>query len=469
MQGRGWVGSRPTGEEMRTPGRCTNFEVCWLADGKRDIWVTVGDDFVCPVCARPLQAPSVHAITMRSLVTTTGVSLAMGTAAGLAAFGLIWWGHVLPHGHRAIGRTVIAQAAPTLPAAGLSYEPLRMNSRQAAPQAAKPAEPRAPAAPAATKPALPLVTQPVKLALEPLTPPPTSGKVRVIAAAAPYGAAPSAHAAAAALPITPPLPPLALPISFGKPVAPEDDRDTGGRKWHRHLPRPSWTGFLPAPGETPADTDGITEASQTYPVQQGDADDGGPTTTSAAVPSQQTDTLVPDGEAAGGVTIASSAVPTSAADSLPGPVRAGSPSFDADRTPADLTQVTVTGLPRAIASAPDLPAERVDAAMASAIDDAPDAAVQLARLAPALPAALVTPSYPPQAEARDQAGRVHVGCTITVHGIPADCAVVRQEGGTNFANAVLNWLHGGTVRYRPHFEHGRAVPEPRIYDVRFQP
>ncbi len=40
-----------------TRGRCSNVDYCTLADAKRDIEVPVGQDFVCPECARPLRPP----------------------------------------------------------------------------------------------------------------------------------------------------------------------------------------------------------------------------------------------------------------------------------------------------------------------------------------------------------------------------------------------------------------------------
>jgi hypothetical protein len=74
---------------MRTPGRCTNHESCWLANGGRDIWVPVGDDFVCPVCAEPLTAPSLHSISMRSMAGAAAASVALVALAGGAGFGLV--------------------------------------------------------------------------------------------------------------------------------------------------------------------------------------------------------------------------------------------------------------------------------------------------------------------------------------------------------------------------------------------
>ena len=83
---------------MRTPGRCTNHESCWLANGGRDIWVPVGDDFVCPVCAEPLTAPSLHSISMRSLAGAAAGSLALVALAGGAGFGVVRAVTSLAHG-----------------------------------------------------------------------------------------------------------------------------------------------------------------------------------------------------------------------------------------------------------------------------------------------------------------------------------------------------------------------------------
>ncbi len=40
-----------------TPGRCTNVDYCSLAAAKRDIEVKIGEDFICPECAKPLRTP----------------------------------------------------------------------------------------------------------------------------------------------------------------------------------------------------------------------------------------------------------------------------------------------------------------------------------------------------------------------------------------------------------------------------
>ena len=40
-----------------TRGRCTNVDYCSLAAAKRDIEVKIGEDFICPECAKPLRTP----------------------------------------------------------------------------------------------------------------------------------------------------------------------------------------------------------------------------------------------------------------------------------------------------------------------------------------------------------------------------------------------------------------------------
>jgi hypothetical protein len=51
-----------------TRGRCTNFDYCSIAESRRDVEVTVGEDFVCPECGKPLKAPQVKGGTTSPLV-----------------------------------------------------------------------------------------------------------------------------------------------------------------------------------------------------------------------------------------------------------------------------------------------------------------------------------------------------------------------------------------------------------------
>src|SRR5271165_3067911 len=113
---------------MRTPGRCTNHDDCWLANGGRDIWVPVGDDFVCPVCAAPLTAPSLQAISTRSLAVAAAASLALVALAGGAGFGLVQAITYATHGTQAqltamraaVPKKLVAAKQPAAPRGAVS-------------------------------------------------------------------------------------------------------------------------------------------------------------------------------------------------------------------------------------------------------------------------------------------------------------------------------------------------------------
>jgi phosphate transport system substrate-binding protein len=47
----------------RTRGRCTNIDYCGIAAGRHPVDVRLGDEFICPECARPLVAPSPREIS----------------------------------------------------------------------------------------------------------------------------------------------------------------------------------------------------------------------------------------------------------------------------------------------------------------------------------------------------------------------------------------------------------------------
>ncbi|MEJ0047853.1 MAG: energy transducer TonB [Rhodospirillales bacterium] len=220
--------------------------------------------------------------------------------------------------------------------------------------------------------------------------------------------------------------------------------------------------FLPAPGWTEGDDETIGGATQPYAVAQGDGEESmaapGPGL-DGGVPTLQADTGAAQNMTAGGAATAPGSMPRMDAF--------GGAQVTSDTMPSVVTRLTVPS--RGGHMALEVPAERVDAAAANALDEGPDAPLRLARLPPATPAKLALPVYPPVAEAREIPGRVNVGCTITVHGLPSDCAVTRHIGGHGFADAVLSWLHSGEVRYRPHLVRGTPVPESRLYDVKFLP
>jgi hypothetical protein len=68
---------------MRTPGRCTNLEGCWIGATQRDVWLSIGEDFACPNCSGALTAPPRRSISVRGLkkAAVAGVTVTMGLAA----------------------------------------------------------------------------------------------------------------------------------------------------------------------------------------------------------------------------------------------------------------------------------------------------------------------------------------------------------------------------------------------------
>jgi hypothetical protein len=230
------------------------------------------------------------------------------------------------------------------------------------------------------------------------------------------------------------------------------------------------SGFLPGPGWSPAGDETVSPVAQPYQVAQGDTEEGASSApgfdNGSTVPSMQGDTEAAQAAGAAAM-IAGGTVPALVPQMVPRFEGEAGAETVPQAAPKIVTQLTVPGMARLMAA--DAPAQRVDVAAADAIDDAPDAPIRLALLPAAAPAKLALPEYPPVAEDLDQPGRVNVGCTITVRGEPSNCSVTRRLGGPAFATAVLDWLHSGEVRYRPHLVHGHPVPEARLYDVKFVP
>ncbi len=123
-----------------TLGRCTNVDYCSLASAKRDIEVPIGEEFVCPECARPLRTPPTRE-------PSGGLNLAV--AGGVAALVLICGG--VYAGYRLSRGQAPAAVAPAAvaPAAVAPAAPKPAQATPAAPPAAQPApaRPLAPATP----------------------------------------------------------------------------------------------------------------------------------------------------------------------------------------------------------------------------------------------------------------------------------------------------------------------------------
>jgi hypothetical protein len=66
---------------MRTPGRCTNSEGCWISASHRNVWLPLGEEFVCPNCGGNLAAPLAPTRSFRT-------ARRIGAISGVAALGM---------------------------------------------------------------------------------------------------------------------------------------------------------------------------------------------------------------------------------------------------------------------------------------------------------------------------------------------------------------------------------------------
>ncbi len=304
---------------MRTPGRCTNLEGCWLSASQRDVWVPVGQDFVCSNCGGMLSAPPVRArsfgVAKRAAVLGALATISLGAvAAGAGKLpGMPWLGRsaslqIASNGH---GSSAGARAGngstsayptdesgadirpPTLSPDGMSLEAARNQPNSpfamvlgstGATRAAKLrathgvllSDPRPVAARAAAANAGPLViytsdrgsAAPV---VEVRARPVATTRESLIREEQREDAAISAmHAPLLTLlshtSLTPHATmqrPVVVPITFGRPPAPETDGEPVGARWrHRNVAK-ARTGFLPgpaAPSGQAANVDAIAQS-----------------------------------------------------------------------------------------------------------------------------------------------------------------------------------------------------------------
>ena len=490
---------------MRTPGRCLNFETCWLANGRRDIRVVVGDPFVCPACGEPLHAPSIESISSNSILGAVAVSLALVATAGGAGFGMMRLAQTTsitqvasllhPAKPASAKKTMLAMAPKSRAAAPKPAvaPPAASQLAQAAPAVARPAQTQvaqaAPATPAVPPPVVAAVAAPetVQLAsialkapapvlraasIMPLAP------LMVAADDTPHPQAPQAASVAGlkdgpsepmALPSrlswpddrplqiakAAPAHPLVLPISFGRPHAPEDDAPARSSRWRHHGMGGGRHSFFMAPAGWSHDDDDVVEhAQEVAPIEQGDADtdtamaapsapdSGQDAPVSYIMPAADNDTAAPQ-EAApdDGVAVSRAVLPLQQSDiAAPAASAAQGVRMDTMQTPVTLAPLVVPAVLGGSSQPAYVPAARVDPGLAAQVDRVPDAPARLASLPAAKPDKLVVPSYPLAQEEADQPGRVDVGCVITPHGLPSDCQVQLQVGGTSFAHSVLAWL-----------------------------
>jgi hypothetical protein len=442
---------------MRSPGRCTNHEGCWLGNGQRDIQIAITDPFVCPICGGDLVAPPLEAITQHGFQNAIAASLALMLTAGASGFGVVRLLHVNhPHGYSAAARaSTLAQAGKSGPAtasAPVSLAPVSGAPVSLAPVSGAPVS----VAPVSVAPvsvmALAATTVPRGVVLAAAAPldavlPPVSVQQQpgeIVELATRILKTPPASIVIATNVSKEPLRALIVPVSLAQPIAPEEDAPRARGDWHRRYAAPiaRRTEFLPAPGWPEAAAEGDDDAAAT--ASAGQVSYMAPDTHEAPIEPEQAVSLA-------------TASPDGFID-----VAAARPAAP----PASTPRLTVS----AHWTLPDSQvAERVDPGEAAQLDHASDAPRRLAALKAAQGATLAVPSYPVTEAEFDRAGRVDVGCIITMRGRPADCRVQRQAGGAHFASAVLDWLNSGVVRYRPHLVHGEPVAEPRDYKVRFEP
>jgi hypothetical protein len=201
---------------MRTPGRCTNELTCAKAKAGRDIWVRVGEPFDCPACGARLAVPP-HVMSGR------------GRASGaLVGFGAFVLAAGIGFGIAPLTRSAAASVSDAAPAIDTHTTAM----------ASGPALANAPAAPT-LRPETEVVLNSVTLA-------PATVLI---------------HQSAA------------TPISYGKPVGPEDEAPSAPRHWHHRVTHVHQVfGFLPAPVDTAA-AEETAPVDQIGVVAQGDSDD----------------------------------------------------------------------------------------------------------------------------------------------------------------------------------------------------
>lgn len=428
---------------MRTPGRCMDARYCWIGSAHRVVWVRLEDEFVCPVCGGALVAPPVSDMRKRVAIRLGVMAVAAGVLGTGAVFGLVAVGHVAA----GVVAGLSADPTATVVLAAARLEPWRLA-------------------------ALPDARRDIV--------------VGMVEARSGQDAA-AVLATGRVLPAVAPVSPLPMP--FGEAPGPRVWQEAQA-PWRRRWPKR--VGGVPptAPAGEPVAlapldptlavlADGAGAGSDAGLAGQGDvaalasgalAAPAGPGFTVVAnTAPPQAEAVAPRDQA-----VAAAAAPAAAA-TAPGPAidiperLASLPAADREVPPAARQAVA-----RALAQAgldlvTEVPAARVMPAAATAADADAVPVAALLGLAPGKADLLPVPSYPDAYAVAERPGQVEVGCVVTVRGRPAACSVLRARGGARFADAVLEWLAGGSVRYRPRVMAGRVIPESREYRVRFEP
>ncbi len=121
-----------------TRGRCTNVDYCSLAAAKRDIEVKLGEDFICPECAKPLRTPPT-----REASGGLNVAIAGGVVGLLLIAGGVYAGYRLSRNTPVqVGSTALTPVASPAAMAPIAAPPPKVAGATPAPVAqAAPARP----------------------------------------------------------------------------------------------------------------------------------------------------------------------------------------------------------------------------------------------------------------------------------------------------------------------------------------
>jgi len=79
------------------------------------------------------------------------------------------------------------------------------------------------------------------------------------------------------------------------------------------------------------------------------------------------------------------------------------------------------------------------------------------------------PEYPERDEDTDKTAVVTVTCIVQANGYATGCKLIHQEGGDEFAAAVLHWLAEDTTRFPPFLRHGHPAAQPFTWTIEFFP
>lgn len=200
---------------MRTPGRCPNIEGCWISASAKTVFIPLHDNFACPNCGTVLCPPSNADLAPRAIARP----LAIGAATLAVCVGLVV-------GAASLVRADASAAGPQIafaPASAISAPTFTVNKPKPMSSLAafiRPTRHRTShkmavdavfrQEPMTERPSMPDTERPVLL---------EAPETTVLSQATLHVSASLAR-------------PLVLPVTFGRPEAPDDEEATEDRAWH---------------------------------------------------------------------------------------------------------------------------------------------------------------------------------------------------------------------------------------------